>query len=102
MNILVTDSVLLPKVLNTFPKECLISKRVSPITMYDFEINHIKVSIIFDPNVNDNTIRGRSFNLVYTTPAHYNSHSQVMMGIFMTNPDAQINLSFGTDDPIPY
>lgn len=102
MKILVTDSILLPKVLNQFSKECLISKKINSSTIYEFIINHENVSVIFDPNVNDSTIHGRSFNLVYTTPSHYNSYSQVMMSIFITSPDVEINLSFGTNDPVPY
>ena len=102
MRILVTDSVLLPKVLNAFSKEFLIAKKVSRITRYDFEINHTRVSIIFEPNISENSVRGRMFDLVYATPTRYNSHSRIMRYILMTSPNVQINLSFGTNDPIPY
>ena len=98
MKILVVNDRLLPQILTQFPEQYLISKVKTPVLKYRYLINDLTIEITVRNVLNDQCLRGHSYDLIYSTPDDFFYNSKHLMPMYIINPNLEVRLMLETDN----
>lgn len=92
MKILVLDEKLIEQVISKFPQEFLISKQISPILSYRYQIDHNSIEIKCLNILNENTLTGVNPDLLYCTHTEYLKSLTEIHNLLFNNSNLEVRL----------
>jgi hypothetical protein len=92
MKILVIGKSILPKIINTIPKEYLIRQVKSPYIQYIYNIENTEIIVRCYNTLNNNSLRGQSFDIIYCHPTEYLDYVEFLIPLYFSNPKLEIRL----------